>query len=246
MSTPFWANDPTILFKKEFILQVWPVSTMSFEEKMNAITRNVVILTCLAFLITKNSSFIIILLVTLVVLYSVYMFRKEKLVSSMIKKKEGFNVNPSMQPSALSPSPTTTKPITLDAVLQSDFHPTTKQNPMGNVLLTDIMDDPDRKAAPPSFNPDVYEDINDATKKQTQMLNPTIINTNKQLYGDLYSNDVFDRQMMQRFYTTANSRVMNDSGAFQQWLYGGSFSGKEDTPEGAMMRLKDNVRYLLI
>ena len=246
MSTPFWANEPTILFKKEFILQVWPMSTMSFEEKMNAITRNVVILTCLAFLITKNSSFIIILLVTLVVLYSVYMFRKEKIVSSMIKKKEGFNVNPSIQPSALSPSPTTTKPITLDTILQSDFHPTTKQNPMGNVLLTDIMDDPDRKAAAPSFNPDVYEDINDATKKQTQMLNPTIINTNKQLYGDLYSNDVFDRQMMQRFYTTANSRVTNDQGAYMQYLYGGSYSAKEDNAQGALMRVKDNVRYLLI
>jgi len=246
MSTPFWANDPTILFKKEFILQVWPMSTMSFEEKMNAITRNVVILTCLAFLITKNTSFIMILLVTLVVLYSVYMFRKEKIVNSLIKKKEGFNVNPSMQPSALSPAPTTTKPVTLDTLLQSDFHPTTKQNPMGNVLLTEIMDDPDRKAAAPSFNPDVYEDINDATKKQTQMLNPTIINTNKQLYGDLYSNDVFDRQMMQRFYTTANSRVTNDQGSFQQYLYGSMYSSKQDSPEGAMMREKNNVRYLLI
>jgi hypothetical protein len=69
--------------------------------------------------------------------------------------------------------------------LRSEFHPTTKKNPFGNVLLTDIGDNPNRKAAAPSFNPDVYEDITKSVKKQTQMLNPDIINTNKQLYGDL-------------------------------------------------------------
>jgi len=246
MTTPFWGNEPTILLKKEFIMQVWPTTNMSFEQKLNAITRIVIILTCLAFLLTKNISFIIILFITLAIIYSMYIFRKQKIVNSMIKKKEGFSVNPSIQSSALSPASTTTNPINLDAILKSNFHPTTKQNPMGNVLLTDIMDTPDRKAAAPSFNPDVYDDINKATKQQTQMLNPTIINTNKQLYGDLYDNYQFDTQMMQRFYTTANSRVTNDQGAYQQYLFGSMYSGKEDSPEGAMMRLKQNQRYLLI
>lgn len=246
MTTPFWGNEPTILFKKEFIMEVWPTTSMSFEQKLNAITRIVIILTCLAFLVTKNTSFMVILFITLAIIYSMYVFRKQKIVNSMIKKKEGFSVNPSMQPSTLSPAPTTTNPVNLDVILKSNFHPTTKQNPMGNVLLTEIMDDPDRKAAAPSFNPDVYDDINKATKQQTQMLNPTIINTNKQLYGDLYDNYQFDRQMMQRFYTTANSRVTNDQGAYQQYLYGSMYSAKEDSPSGALMRVKDNVRYLLI
>jgi Ca2+/Na+ antiporter len=246
MTTPFWGNEPTILFKKEFIMEVWPTTDMSFEQKLNAITRIVIILTCLAFLLTKNISFIVILFITLAIIYSMYIFRKQKIVNSMIKRKEGFSVNPSMQPSALSPAPTTTNPVNLDVVLKANFHPTTKQNPMGNVLLTEIMDDPNRKAAAPSFNPDVNEDINNATKKQTQMLNPTIINTNKQLYGDLYDNYQFDRQMMQRFYTTANSRVTNDQGAYQNYLYGSMYSAKEDSPSGAMMRVKDSFRYLLI
>jgi hypothetical protein len=246
MSTSFWGNEPTILFKKEYIMQIWPVSTMSFEEKLNAITRIVIIMTFLAFLFTKNISFIIILIVTLAILYSMYSFRKQNIIDSLIKKKEGFSVRPLTQSSLLSPAPTTTSPVNLDTLLKNDFHPTTKKNPMGNVLLTDIMDNPERKAAAPSFNPDVYEDINKATKQGTQMLNPTIVNTNKQLYGDLYDNYQFDRQMMQRFYTTANSRVTNDQGAFQQYLYGSMYSAKEDSPQGAMMRVKDNARYLLI
>lgn len=238
MSTPFWANDPTILFKKEYILQLWPTQKMSFEEKMNAITRIVIATTILAFLLTKNAKFIIIMIVTIAVLFSLYKYRKQNIINALIKKKEGFAVKKNKTDNKQQSIP-------LKELLQRDFYPTTKRNPMGNVLLTDIMDDPDRKAAPPSFNPEVYEDINKATKQQTQMLNPTIINTNKQLYGDLYDNYEFDTQMMQRFYTTANSRVTNDQGSFQNYLYGSMYSGKEDTPEGAMMRVRDNFRYIL-
>jgi hypothetical protein len=146
---------------------------------------------------------------------------------------------------SIASSQMTTNPVTLETLLRSDFHPTTKKNPFGNVLLTDIMDQPNRKAAAPSFNPDVYDDINAATKKQTQMLNPGIINTNKQLYGDLKDNYDFDNSMM-RFYSTANTRVANDQGAYGDYLYGNMPSSKESDPSSATQRVKDNYRYILI
>jgi hypothetical protein len=184
----------------------------------------------------------------LAIIVSLYKFRKEKIVKSLTQQDvEGFQVNnPKGLPmSSIASSTTTTNPITLETLLRSDFHPTTKKNPFGNVLLTDIMDQPDRKAAAPSFNPDVYDDIDSAVKKQTQMLNPGIINTNKQLYGDLKDNYDLDKSMM-RFYSTANTRVTSDQGAYADYLYGGMYSAKESTPEGAMMRVKDNYRYILI
>ena len=244
MTTPFWSNDPTIIFNKESILQLWPTQQMTFEAKLNAISRIIIVMTLLGFLFTRNINIIIIGIVTLAIIFTLYKLRKQNLVSSLIKK-EGFSVNSSMQPSALAPSPMTTNPVTLESVLRSNFHPTTKKNPFGNVLLTDIMDKPNRLAAAPSFNPDVYDDIDSAVKKQTQMLNPGIINTTKQIYGDLYSNYELDNSMM-RFYSTANTRVCNDQSAFSQYLYGAMYSGKESTPEGAMMRVKDNYRYILI
>ena len=76
------------------------------------------------------------------------------------------------------------------------------------------------------------------------MLNPDIISTNKQLYGDLKDNYDLDMSM-QRFYSTANSRISNDQGAFCTYLFGSMYSAKEDTPEGAMMRVKDNYRWTL-
>ena len=242
MTTPFWSNDPTILFNKESVLEFWPTQQMTFEAKLNAISRIVIVMSLLGFILTRNWNLIIIGIVTLAIIFTLYKLRKQSLVSSLIKK-EGFSVNPSTQPTSVSQSQMLTDPVTLKNTLRSNFHPTTKKNTFGNVLLTDINDTPNRLAAAPSFNPDVYDEIDRAVKKQTQMLNPGIINTNKQLYGDLTSNYNLDNSMM-RFYSTANSRVTNDQGAFQNYLYGAMYSSKEDTPEGSMMRVKNNWQWI--
>jgi hypothetical protein len=242
MTTPFWTNDPSVLFNKDSITQLWPNQKMTNEAKMNAVSRLVILLTILGFMLTRNIKIIFIGAITLAILFTVYKFRKQILVNSLIQNvgtQEGFSNK------MTTDSKTTYNPVTLETVLRSNFHPTTKKNPFGNVLLTDIADSPNRLAAAPSFNPDVYDDIDSAVKKQSQMLNPGIKNTNKQLYGDLKGNYDLDNSMM-RFYSTANTRVENDQGSFSQYLYGDMYSGKESTPEGAMMRVKDNYRYILI
>jgi len=242
MTTPFWTNDPTILFNKENIIQIWPTQQMTFEAKLNAISRIIILMTVLGFTFTRNLNLVIIGIVTLAIIFTLYKLKKQTFVNSLIKK-EGFTVNPSIQPSALSPSAMLTDPVTLKNVLRSEFHPTTKKNPFGNVLLTEINDNPNRLAAAPSFNPDVYDEIDKAVKKQTQMLNPTIINTNKQLYGDLWDNYQLDDSMM-RFYSTANTRITPDQGAYAKYLYGAMYSSKEDTPEGALMRVKNTWQWI--
>ena len=239
MTAIFWSNDPTILFNKESMLQLWPTQKMTFESKLNAISRLIIVISILGFVFTRNFNLLIIGIITLAIIFTIYRLRKQKLVSSL--KKEGFSLN-SLKNS--SSDKVTTNPITMESLLRSNFYPTTKKNPFGNVLLTDINDTPNRLAAAPSFNPDVYEDIMNATKKQTQMLNPGIINTNKQLFGDLKSEYDLDNSMM-RFYSTANSRVENDQGAFGSWLYSNMPSGKESNAEGALARVQDNYRYIL-
>jgi hypothetical protein len=252
MTTPFWSNEPTILFNTDNILQVWPQPSMSFEAKLNAISRFIIVLSVLGFVFTMRPHFLVIGAITLAIILSLYKYRKQTIVNGLTenfsnqskddnaknKKKGNKNVR------KITPTTFTTNPVTLDSVLRSEFHPTTKQNPFGNVLLTDIMDDPERKAAAPSFNPDVHEDITTAVKKQTQMLNPDIISTNKQLYGDLKDNYDLDMSM-QRFYSTANSRISNDQGSFGAYLYGNMPSAKEDNPAGNMQRYADAYRYTL-
>jgi hypothetical protein len=74
-----------------------------------------------------------------------------------------------------------------------------------------------------------------------QSLNPGIKNTNKQLFGDLGEQFEFDQSMIQ-YYSTPNTKVVNDQGAFADFLYGDMPSCKDgDT----IQCVKDNFRYNL-
>ena len=45
----FWLNNPVILFDKNAITELWPLESMTREQKINAITRLVIILTLIGF-----------------------------------------------------------------------------------------------------------------------------------------------------------------------------------------------------
>lgn len=230
---PFWSNDFTVIFNKNYITELWPSPEMSYEQKLNAITRCVLLLTFLGFIGTMNVNIIIVGLLTIGVIY--FMFKQRKVRAT----KEGFGA-------VLRNDP----PIKLrgseevEKVVESEFDSGTKRNPFGNVLLTDIMDNPDKRSAPPSFNPDIEEKITKNVKRSVQMMNPSIENTNKQLYGDLWQNFQLD-QSNRMFYSTANTKVVNDQGAFADFLYGNMPSAKESGPDSDMQRVKDNYRYIL-
>ena len=49
LSIPFWSNDPNILFQQNYIFEFFATENMSYEQKLNAITRSVIILTIIGF-----------------------------------------------------------------------------------------------------------------------------------------------------------------------------------------------------
>lgn len=230
---PFWSNDFTVIFNKNYITELWPSDEMTYEQKLNAITRCVLLLTFLGFVATMKLSLILVGVLTLGVIY--FMFKQRKVKAT----KEGFGAVLRQDPPVKVRGSEGVK-----QVVESEFDSGTKRNPFGNVLLTDIMDNPDKRSAPPSFNPDIEENITKNVKRSVQMMNPSIENTNKQLYGDLWQNFQLD-QSNRLFYSTANTKVVNDQGAFADFLYGDMPSAKESTPDGDMQRVKDNYRYIL-
>lgn len=233
MAIKVWFDDPTILFNKDSIFELWPTMDMCYEQKINAITRLVILITILGYILTTSQRIVAVGVLTLVVIYVLFKSRKQKITNDMIN--EGFT-NSMVE--------VTGEPVPLDAVLKTEFKQGSKKNPFSNVLLTQIGDEPDRKSAPPSFNVDVDEDITKNIKRAVQMMNPGIKNTSKQLFGDLYQEqqlDNFSRQL----YSTPNSRVENDGISYAKFLYGDMPSAKESTPEGNMQRVKDNYRYTL-
>jgi hypothetical protein len=245
MTIPFWTNEPTILFNKNYILELWPTPNMCYERKLNAITRIIFLITILGFIITGSYKMIITGFITIVVIFGLYKMRKQKLTNTIMK--EGFNSNTLNNDSLSSPMDNSQIKINSDnltSFVKTEFQTGDKRNPFSNVLLTDIMDNPERKAAPPSFNTDIDESITKNIKKTVQLLNPGINNTNKQLYGDLWENFELD-QSNRSFFSTANTRIANDQTAYAQFLYGNMPSGKSSGPDGDLARVQDNYRYTL-
>jgi hypothetical protein len=182
-------------------------------------------------------------IITLAIIFVLFKMKKQKLTKEMLN--EAFTVQGNEITGMFDKKFKTTDSVSLDSVLETEFKEGTKRNPFSNVLLTEIMDEPDRKSAPPAFNPEVDEQITKDIKRSVQFMNPEIDNTSKQLFGDLYERFNLD-QSNRVFFSTPNTKVVNDQGAFAQFLYNDlKYSAKESTPEGAIARVQDNYRYTL-
>jgi hypothetical protein len=237
MSIPFWYDDPSILFKKDNIFELWPTPDMNYNQKLNAITRLIIIVTIVGFIITFAYRLLFIGGITIFMIFILFKMNKDKLT------KETFTNNDVNQ-TQKQQAEYITNPVTLESVLKSEFKEGNKKNPFSNVLLTQIVDDPDRKPAPPAFNIDVDENITTNVKNAVQQMNPGIKNTDKQLYGDLWENFQLD-QSNRVFNSTPNTRVTNDQSAYAKYLYGNMPSAKGSTMEDNLQREKDTYRYTL-
>lgn len=239
MNIPFWFNDPSVLLNKKYVFDLWPNNYMSYKQKINAISRFIILLTVLGYILTMSTRILIIGIITLGIIigFSVMKTESPKEENEEKEMKEGFT-------NANNTNNVIVNPATLENFLKSDFKEGNKKNPFSNVLLTQIEDEPNRKSAPPSFNNNVEEDITNNVKKAVQFMNPGIKNTDKQLYGDLWENFELDNAN-RNFFSTANTRVSNDQTAYAKFLYGTMPSAKGSTMEDNIQREKDNYRYTL-
>ena len=210
MQDTFWLNDPTILFNKDSVGQVWPARDMSANEKLNAITRLVILLTILGYLVTGNFRVVVTGVVTIVAVAVLKYLKKDEDLKDTVKKaaKEGFS---------------TLDRETLDKLR---FEKPTAENPMMNVLLPQIQDEPNRPAASPAFNPVVVDDINKKTQEMVVNNFDDKKGIDERLFKDLGDSFQFDRSMIQ-FNATANTTIPNDQKSFAEFCYGDMISCKE-------------------
>ena len=228
MNIPLWINEPTILFHKDYILELWPFDNLIYEQKVNAITRMIIILAIIGLIITNSYYIIVVALIALLVILFLSKTREENEAKTKKNNVETFMNN------------TYVHPETKKVALKSDFERGTANNPFSNVLLTDINDNPNKKPAPPSFIKEVGQDIKQNIEKMILQNNPHIKDKQENLW-DEFEGD----RARHTFYSTANTRVDNDQGSFADFLYGNMHSSKESNVNGALMRTKNNARYTL-
>ena len=211
MNTAFWINNPMILFNKDKIMEIWPLENMTMEEKLNSITRLVLLLTILGYLITKNIKIIVTGAITLFSLVLLYKMKMENTLKTNIKDlniKEGFT-NPELY-----------------KMLRKNFTEPTVTNPAMNVLLTEIDDNPNRKTAAPCYNKVVEKDMNDKTKEFITNNFDDKTNIDERLFKDLGDSFVFD-QSMRTWNSTPNTTVPNDQKSFAEYCYGDMITCKD-------------------
>ena len=78
MKIPFWTKDPSILLNKQYLLELWPTQTMTYEEKLNAISRLVILLTILGFIFTLSFRIILVGVITLIAIFILFNMQKQK------------------------------------------------------------------------------------------------------------------------------------------------------------------------
>ena len=220
---PFWAENPNILFRPEYLLEFFPTEDMTYEQKMNAITRLITILSILAFLISKNLRILFIFIVILggiSLAYYAQTNRSGKTIDAHIDEQQepysNFDRSPGMdylQQNKLMP----TKPM---------FDSPSSVNPMANVLMTDYDYNPTKKPAAPAYNKNVNEDILNQAKQFIADAHPDQPDIAKKLFKNVDDQIDFEHSMRQ-FYSSPNTMIPNDQQAFAEFCYGSMVSCKE-------------------
>lgn len=233
-SEQIWYNDVTVLAKN--IGRLWPTHGMTFETQINALTRLYVIITAVGYVLTRNNTYLLIGLFWIVAtaLYGYAKINKMLRFTSRTQQggflnylygaaagKEGFA--PNMNSKDVEE---TIKQAYEQPTRALNFEAPSVTNPLSNVLLTDIQDNPTRKSAPPAYLESVENEINEKTKEMIKNTNPDINDIDERLFTEVGDNFTFDRGMRQ-FYSMPNTQIPNDQKGFVEFCYGSMISCKE-------------------
>jgi len=170
--------DVKEIFNSDDLLKFWPNSNQTAKERVLATTRFVVYSTCIIYLIQRDTR--VFALGILVIAVLMYLQKNNMIIDGKNSIASG------RAPNLLQPE------VTLP----------TRDNPMANAMLTDIIDDPDRPSA--AWYPSVRTEV------QQQM-------------SDIHPFERI-RDAERNFYTMPVSTIPGDQTAFAEASFGKKFS----------------------
>lgn len=181
--------DPREIFQTKELLNFWPTATQTARERVAATTRFILYATCIIYIINRDVRVFALGILALAILYYL-------MTMNMISDGK---MRPSFTDGRV-PGP-----------LRGEVTLPTLNNSMGNVLLSDYVDNPDRPAA--AWYPSMRAEVQ---------------NTWSQIHP-------FERQRdaERNFYTMPSSTIPNDQAAFAYGAYGKPFAPKCHDQGGA-------------
>ena len=175
-----WFEDPQQLIRADRVTQFWPNRDQTPEERINAASRFIIYTTCIIYLTRRDPRVFVLGATILSVLYVMYK-------SKMVKEGYGMSVNGDGRGCQMP----------------------TQDNPMGNVLMTDYTDAPNRLEACyyPTVKPIVKSMLDDRIPYDAGRSRSAL---------PRYQRNAAARQ----FVTAPVSNIPGDQTAFAEWLYG--------------------------
>ena len=178
-----WFDNPQELINREKVLQFWPTNKQTAAERVNAASRFIIYAACFIYLIRRDPRIFVLAATVLGVLYVMYN-------SDMVK--EG-SARLTMVKEDLSPN----------CQLPTD------DNPMGNMLLSDFVDRPDRPSA--CYHSSVRNGISDSLERRTKYM-PSRSRTALPEYQA--------NAMARQFVSNPVTNAAGDQTGFAEWCYG--------------------------
>ena len=195
----FWLDNPNILLDRNYISEIFPNKSFGLAQKLNAITRLIIVMTVLGYLFTRSVKILVSAAVTLVVLVIVYKTKSKKERFSNIENKD---------------LETYTR-VKTDNYVKDTFTTPTKKNPAMNILMDEYKYNVERPPAAPIYNDQIKQELNENAKSE-----------NKKLYRNLGDNILYENSM-HNFYTMPNTKIPNSQKDFALFCYGNMPSCKE-------------------
>lgn len=190
-------------------MNLWPKAGDTLAARYNAMTRIVILLMLVGYMITRREMILLggaLMILALVLAYH-YQVSVLGVAAGTGKQTEG-TLGAGVREGFTNP--------TLYSSVKPLFTTPTQQNPIMNVQLPEIQDNPTRKQAAPLYNRAVEREADAAVKS----------NLDPRIFMDV-GDEVNFNSFMRNFYTNPSTTIPNDQGSFMQFLYGNMPSCKE-------------------
>jgi hypothetical protein len=180
MPDQIWFKNPTVLFDRDTWSKFVPTKEMTTAEALNSVVRFSTYFSLILFMATGVGGYVMAIPIVMVVTILLHnLFPNGKTIESFIAIED-------------------------EKIGKANTMPS-KENPFMNVLLTEIIDDPNRPDAAPTNRRDVKLEVMKSFKETSD------------IYMD--TSDLFDQtQAMRTFHTLQSAMVPNDLDGFKKWL----------------------------
>jgi len=192
MSTPFWFKDISILYDKNYLLEIIPKKEYDFSRKLNAVVRFAIYYSILLYILKRDSNILCFPFITIVITVFLYKTNRDEKNDDAMKGLMSSKSHTSMEDIDM---------MIMD-INKDVFREPDEDNPMMNQNYFDLYEN--KKAVPTYNNPGMK-------RKVEETLDAGIFKD---------SNDLFNRRNSQRqWYTMPNTEAMNKQTEFAKWCY---------------------------